>query len=394
MMVKRFLSVVMMSGFLISVIIGQTSVFALDNGLARTPPMGWNSCNRFMCDINEQKVRDCADAMVSSGMRDAGYRYIVVDDCWMLSRDTQGNIVANETKFPSGMAKLGEYIHSKGLKFGIYSCPGTLTCQGLPGSYGHDEQDAATYASWGVDYLKYDCCSIPSEVTDSTELYKKMSEAIAKTNRPIVFSIADWGANRAWLWGQPYAQLWRTEWDIIPCYDCHRSWGTGDGMDGFVGTIDKTENKNIWQIHGPGHWNDPDMLQVGNTVETPEGPGPGENFKAPPLTVEESRSHFSIWCVVAAPLMAGNDISDMTPEIKEILTNKEVIAIDQDSLGVWGRRIKKDGDKWAWCKPLIDSCRAVVLFNRGDQTTDISVTMDEIGLTSGATYKVRDLWKH
>jgi alpha-galactosidase len=371
-----------------------STALALDNGLALTPPMGWNSWNRFMCSVDERIVKACADAMVNSGMKEAGYQYVVIDDCWMeRDRDAQGNMVVNKSKFPSGMKEMGKYIHDKGLKFGIYTCPGTQTCQGLAGSYGHDQQDADMFAGWGVDYLKYDCCNIPSEVRDTTELYKRMHAAIVNTGRPMVFSIADWGLNRGWEWAQPYAHLYRTEWDIIGCYDCWRSWEPGARMDGFTGTIDKTENRGISDTHGPGHWLDPDMMQVGNTLGA--WPDPVHPDTAPPLTVAESRAHFSIWCVVAAPLMAGNDISTMSPEIRDILTNKEVIAVDQDSLGIWGKRIRKDGDLWVWCKPLIDSTRAVVFFNKGEQpTADFSVGMQEIGLISDHVYKVRDLWKH
>jgi len=258
------------------------------DSLALTPPMGWNSWNRYHCDINEEIVRATADAMVEKGMRDAGYLYVVIDDCWQIARDEQGNIIPDPERFPSGMKALGDYIHSKGLKFGIYSDAGTKTCQKRPGSRGYEFQDARTYASWGVDYLKYDWCHTSTQ--DAPASYALMRQALDATGRPIVFSICEWGTHKPWLWGAKVGgNLWRTTEDILNCWDCTTDWG---GM-GFIWILDKQDT--LWKYAGPGHWNDPDMLEVGNSG----------------LTLEESRAHFSLWCVLTARLMAGNDIIHM-----------------------------------------------------------------------------------
>ena len=341
------------------------------DSLALTPPMGWNSWNRYHCDINEEIVRATADAMVEKGMRDAGYLYVVIDDCWQIARDEQGNIIPDPERFPSGMKALGDYIHSKGLKFGIYSDAGTKTCQKRPGSRGYEFQDARTYASWGVDYLKYDWCNTSTQ--DAPASYALMRQALDATGRPIVFSICEWGTHKPWLWGAKVGgNLWRTTEDILNCWDCTTDWG---GM-GFIWILDKQDT--LWKYAGPGHWNDPDMLEVGNSG----------------LTLEESRAHFSLWCVLAAPLMAGNDIIHMPPEVQEILTNREVIAVDQDSLGRQGRKVKDLGDLEVWAKELRDGSRAVVFFNRGEKPDLLSVCWDQIGFPANARVKVRDLWQH
>ncbi len=341
------------------------------DSLALTPPMGWNSWNRYHCDINEEIVRATVDAMVEKGMRDAGYRYVVIDDCWQIARDDQGNIIPDPERFPSGMKALGDYIHSKGLKFGIYSDAGTKTCQGRPGSRGYEFQDARTYASWGVDYLKYDWCHTGTQ--DAPASYSLMRQALDATGRPIVLSICEWGTHKPWLWGAKVGgNLWRTTEDILNCWDCRADWG---GM-GFIWILDKQDT--LWKYAGPGHWNDPDMLEVGNSG----------------LTLEESRAHFSLWCVLAAPLMAGNDIIHMPPEIQEILTNKEVIAVDQDSLGRQGRKVKDLGDLEVWAKELKDGSRAVAFFNRGEKPDLLSVCWDQLGFPANSRVRVRDLWKH
>ena len=341
------------------------------DSLALTPPMGWNSWNRYHCDINEEIVRATADAMVEKGMRDAGYLYVVIDDCWQIARDEQGNIIPDPERFPSGMKALGDYIHSKGLKFGIYSDAGTKTCQKRPGSRGYEFQDARTYASWGVDYLKYDWCHTSTQ--DAPASYALMRQALDATGRPIVFSICEWGTHKPWLWGAKVGgNLWRTTEDILNCWDCTTDWG---GM-GFIWILDKQDT--LWKYAGPGHWNDPDMLEVGNSG----------------LTLEESRAHFSLWCVLAAPLMAGNDIIHMPPEVQEILTNREVIAVDQDSLGRQGRKVKDLGDLEVWAKELRDGSRAVVFFNRSEKPDLLSVCWDQIGFPANARVKVRDLWQH
>jgi alpha-galactosidase len=342
------------------------------NGLARTPPMGWNSWNKFACNVNEQVVRDTADAMVASGMRDAGYEYVVVDDCWAGPRDANGFITADTQRFPSGIKALADYVHSRGLKFGIYSDAGRLTCGGRPGSQGHEFQDALTYARWGVDYLKYDWCSTGDR--NAKEAYSVMAEALRQSGRAIVFSMCEWGTAKPWLWATNTGNLWRTTgdiWDSFSANDKAHDWA--HPMTEIVDA-----NEPLWPFAGPGHWNDPDMLEVGNGG----------------MTAVEYRSHFSLWAVMAAPLMAGNDIAHMDEATRSILLNREVIAIDQDSRGIQGRRVWKEGDREVWVKPLSRGW-AVLLFNRGNVPISISADADQIGLPpiiTGVPWKVRDLW--
>jgi len=339
-------------------------------GLALTPPMGWNSWNKFGCDVSEKLIKEIADAMVSSGMKDAGYEYVVIDDCWQVGRDENGNIIPDLERFPSGMKALADYIHSKGLKFGIYSDAGTKTCQGRPGSRGYEFQDARTYAAWGVDYVKYDWCHTGTQNAQAS--YKLMRDAIYKAGRPVVFSLCDWGLSKPWLWAKDVGHLWRATDDIMDCWDC----GDNRNNAGFTILLDRVAD--IYSYSGPGHWNDPDMLEVGNSG----------------LTVSESRAHFSLWCVLAAPLIAGNDLRNMSDETIEILTNKEVIAVDQDSLGKSGIKVRDDGDLEVWVKQLADGGRAVVLFNRGKTTEPIRVSWTELGYPEHLKATVRDLWKH
>lgn len=347
-----------------------TSVSAHDNGLAKTPPMGWNSWNKFACNVSESLIKEMADAMVTSGMRDAGYVYLVIDDCWQIDRDAQGNIQPDPKRFPSGMKALADYIHSKGLKFGLYSDAGTLTCQKRPGSRGYEFQDARQYAVWDVDYLKYDWCSTSTQNAPAS--YSIMRDALLKAGRPIVFSICEWGTAKPWLWAKDVGNLWRTTGDIQDCWDCKRDWG---GM-GVVHILDLQDG--LESYAGPGHWNDPDMLEVGNGG----------------MTTTEYRAHFSLWCLLASPLMAGNDLRSMSPEIKEILTNKEVIAVDQDPLGMQGRRVKRSGEQEVWSRQLADGSRAVVLFNRGAKDAEILVSWTDIGYPPHLNASVRDLWAH
>ena len=339
------------------------------NGLALTPPMGWNSWNKFGCDINENVIRAAADAMVSSRMKDAGYQYVVIDDCWHGERDINGDIQADPKRFPSGIKALADYIHGKGLKFGIYSDAGKKTCAGRPGSRGHEYQDARQYAAWGVDYLKYDWCSTGSQ--DARSSYETMSDALRASGRPIVFSICEWGQNKPWLWGETIGNLWRMSGDI---YD---GWESRDGHEnGMTNILDMQVG--LESHAGPGHWNDPDMLEVGNGG----------------MTFEEYKSHFSLWAVLAAPLIAGNDLAHMSKETKSILTNKEVIAVDQDALGVQGSRIVKNGDDEVWVKPLKGGGRAIVLFNRSKETHKIGVTWEALGYPASLGLSVRNLWDH
>lgn len=342
------------------------------NGLALTPPMGWNSWNKFACNVNEQTVRDTVDAIVASGMRDAGYQYVVVDDCWHGRRDADGFITADPQRFPSGIKALADYVHSHGLKFGIYSDAGRLTCGGRSGSQGHEYQDALAYARWGVDYLKYDWCSTGDR--NAQEAYAVMADALRQSGRDIVFSMCEWGAAKPWLWAKNIGNLWRTTGDI---WD---SFSTKDKAHDWAHPVTEIVDLNepLWPFAGPGHWNDADMLEVGNGGMTPT----------------ENRSHFSLWAMMASPLMAGNDIAHMDESTRSILLNNEVIAIDQDRLGIQGRRVWKDGVRELWVKPLSGGARALLLFNRGDAPATIRATFEELGWPASLRARVRDLWTH
>ncbi len=340
------------------------------DGLALTPPMGWNSWNGFHCEVSEKVVRDAADALVSSGMRDAGYQYVVVDDCWQGERDAAGRLAPDKERFPSGMKALADYVHARGLRYGLYSDAGELTCATRPGSKGHEAADAMTFAAWGVDYLKYDWCHTDGQ--DARESYGRMSRALRAAGRPVVFSICEWGSTKPWTWAPGVGHLWRATGDIQDCWECGTEWG---GM-GITHILDLVAD--LHPFAGPGRWNDPDMLEVGNGG----------------LTLAESRSHFSLWALLAAPLIAGNDIAGMKPEVRDILLNREVIAVDQDPLGVQGRRILDGGPNEVWMKPLADGSRAVVLFNRGTDTMAIRCRPEDIGFSPAQKLRIRDLWKH
>jgi alpha-galactosidase len=334
----------------------------LDDGLARTPPMGWNTWNKFACNVSERLIKEAADAIVASGMRDAGYRYVVIDDCWQVYRDTAGTIVADPQRFPNGIKALADYIHGKGLLFGIYTDAGTNTCQGRPGTLNHEEQDARTYASWGVDYVKEDWCN--SRGLTAPVQYRKFHDALVATGRPVVLSICEWGSNRPWEWGPGTGHLWRS---------------TGDIEDAWTSVLDILDSSSRWQaVAGPGGWNDPDMLEVGNGG----------------MTDDEYRAHFSLWAIMAAPLMAGNDVRTMSDATRDILTNREVVAVDQDSLGVQGWLAGQAAPGLqVWVKPLSDGGRAVVLLNRTAAEKEMSVDWKAIGLPA-ARATVRDLWAH
>ena len=341
--------------------------------LAATPPMGWNSWNHFAGKVTDADVRAAADALVSSGMRDTGYTYVNVDDTWQGQRDAQGLIHPNN-RFPD-MKALADYVHSKGLKFGIYSSPGPKTCAGFEGSYGHEDQDAQTYAEWGVDFLKYDLCGLRSimGVYDPQpdwkkasaimrEAYAKMHKALLKVGRPIVYSICQYGSDSVWEWGAEVGgNLWRTTDDIS---DSFRSMA----LIGF-------SQAGLERYAGPGHWNDPDMLEIGNGG----------------MNADEYRTQMSLWAILAAPLLAGNDLSNMDETTKSILMNREVIAVDQDKLGIQGSRI---GPLQVWVKPLSDQSKAVALFNfvTDDVPQPITLHFKDIGL--GGSVHVRDLWAH
>jgi len=331
--------------------------------LAATPPMGWNSWNHFACKVTAGDIRAAADAMASNGMKEAGYTYVNIDDCWQGKRDAQGNLHPN-ARF-GDIKALADYVHSKGLKIGIYSSPGPQTCAGYEGSYQHEAQDAKQYAAWGIDYLKYDWCSASQVYKPSQmpEVYKKMHDALAATGRPIVYSLCQYGMERVWQWGPGVGgNLWRTTGDISDHYDRM-------ALIGF-------QQNGLQSFAGPGHWNDPDMLEVGNG-------GMGH---------DEYITHMSLWAMLAAPLLAGNDLSKMSAADLAILTNKEVIAVDQDAKGVQGHRVAQQGPLEVWAKPLADGSYAVGLFNRSESPAPVTLELKDIGISGSA--QIRDLWAH
>ena len=362
--------------FLSASFLASQEAHAPSSGLALTPPMGWNSWNKFACNVSEDLIKGTADAMVKSAMKDAGYEYIVIDDCWQVSRDANSNIVADPERFPHGMKAVGDYIHSVGLKFGIYSDAGSKTCQGRPGGLGHEYQDAIQYAAWGVDYLKYDWCNTTTQ--DAKASYANIRAALDASGRSIVLSICEGGTAKPWLWGKEVGgNLWRSTGDISDKWEGSTKWPDGSCCsDGMLVNLDLQVG--LASYAGPGHWNDPDMLEVGNGG----------------MTDTEYRSHFSLWSILAAPLIAGNDLRNMRPEIQNILTNKEVIAVDQDSLGREGERVGKDGNLEVWAKQLKDGSRAVVLFNRGGTEEKITAAWENLGYPDHLTASVRDLWQH
>jgi len=360
-MMGRFVSIIV-RGCIVLVGLGLLGapVFAQGNGPARTPPMGWNSWNHFACKVTDADVRSAADAIVSTGMKSAGYIYVNIDDCWQGTHDEKGVIHPNE-KFPD-MKGLSDYVHTKGLKLGIYSSPGPKTCAGYEGSLGHEESDAQSYAHWGIDYLKYDYCSFQGDFPAQMAAYKKMHEALEKTGRAIVFSLCQYGMDRVWRWGPSVGgNLWRTTEDISDDYDSMAYIGFGqNGLERFA---------------APGHWNDPDMLEVGNGK----------------MNKDEYRTHMSLWCLLAAPLLAGNDLSKMTPDTLAILTNPEVIAVDQDAFGIQGHRVAQEGQLEVWVKLLADGSKAVGLFNRGESVMPVTAYFRDVGIGDAAL--VRDLWE-
>jgi alpha-galactosidase len=343
--------------------------------LAATPPMGWNSWNKFGGGVTDTLVRGIADAMVSSGMQAAGYQYINIDDMWQASsRDSSGNIAPSASKFPSGIKALADYVHGKGLKLGLYSDRGTKTCAGLPGSYSYETKDAQTYASWGVDYLKYDNCS-PAAGSNIQTDYTNMANALKATGRPILFSICAW-----WFynWETSIGQMWRTGTDITDTWDTdsHSFISLLNNNGGWSSRYSNASygSPGLAQYAGPGHWNDPDMLEVGNGG----------------MTTDEYRTHMTLWCILAAPLITGNNLAAMDDETRAILTNPEIIAIDQDPLGIQGHRIKQEGPLEVWMKPLKDGSTAVGLFNRGWGAMPVTVNFRDLGLGNSAV--LRDLW--
>jgi alpha-galactosidase len=348
--------------FLAFFLFAAVSVHAQSATAAATPPMGWNSWNHFACKVTAADVRGAANAIASNGMKEAGYIYVNVDDCWQAGRDEQGKIQPNKNF--GDMKALADYVHSKGLKFGIYSSPGPETCAGFTGSYQHEEQDAQTYAECGVDYLKYDWCSASQvyPVSQIKEVYKKMHDALQRTGRPIVFSLCQYGWDLVWRWGKDVGgNLWRTTGDIQDKYDSMTRIGFGQaGLEPFA---------------GPGHWNDPDMLEIGNGG----------------MRHDEYITHMTLWCLLAAPLLAGNDLTKVTPEDLAILLNKEAIAVDQDPKGAQAHRVSAEGPLEVWAKSLADGSMAVGFFSLAG-AFPVKANFKDLGLTGAA--HVRDLWSH
>jgi alpha-galactosidase len=334
------------------------------NGLARTPPMGWNSWNKFNRRVDDTIVRGVADAIAKNGMRDAGYTYITIDDTWEAERDAKG-VLRSNTKFPD-MKVLADYVHSKGLKLGLYSSPGPNTCEGYDGSYGHEAQDARTWAAWGIDYIKYDWCGARNIYTDAEmqAVYQKMGDALRVAKHPIVYSLCQYGRSDVWKWGPDVGgNLWRTTGDISD------RWAS-------MSRIGFNQDK-LAEFAAPGHWNDPDMLEIGNGG----------------MSETEYRTHMSLWSILAAPLIAGNDVRDVPAPIMEILTNREVIAVDQDKAGKQGKRVSKTGDQEVWARELADGSRAVALFNLATESANMTVRWADVGMKTPPK-TVRDLWSH
>jgi alpha-galactosidase len=358
-----------------------TKAEATTGNLAPTPPMGWNTWNTFQTNIDEPLLKGMVEAYVSSGMRDAGYQYFVLDDGWMtMERDQNGDLVADPKKFPNGMKAFADYVHSKGLKFGIYNCAGNKTCAGYPGTRGHEYQDARLYASWGVDFLKYDWCNTDS--LNAREAYITMSSALKATGRPIIFSLCEWGNHQPWLWAKGVGELYRTTGDITANFDKDKNVGTWTALS-VMTILDKQPA--IAKYNGPNHWNDPDMLEVGN----------GMSFN-------EDKAHFSMWCMLSAPLAAGNDLRKMSAQTQSVLTNKEAIAIDQDKLGLSASRISSDKGLEVWIKSLADGGLAVCFLNRSAEVQNVSYNWKDhpfknetINLDvdfSKVNYKLHDVW--
>lgn len=364
--------------FLIVLVLLTSNLFSQESwdDLAKTPPMGWNSWNKFACNVSEDLIKSTADALVSTGLKDAGFEYIVIDDCWLIDRDDEGNMIPDPERFPNGMKAVGDYIHSLGLKFGIYTDVGTKTCEERPGMRGYEYQDIRTFASWGVDYVKNDWCF--ARYQNARASYAIVKDAIIASGRPMVHSICEWGVSQPWEWGAESGHLWRTTFDIADCWDCSDTViAYGKEVENFMGFTKILDLQvGLESYAGPGHWNDPDMLQVGNDS----------------LTFEENKAHFSLWALLAAPLMLGNDIRNMTDEVHAILTNKEIIAINQDELGKQGVKVRDDGDLEVWAKQLADGSRAVVLFNRGETEENMTFSWTEIGYSNQLDMNVRDLW--
>ncbi len=373
---RRFLLTILL--LLLLPVIGRAQT---RESLSLTPQMGWSSWNKFQGNINEDIIKSIADAMVASGLKDAGYTYINIDDCWHGKRDADGFIQADPKHFPNGIKALADYVHSRGLKLGIYSDAGSETCAGRPGSLGHEYQDALQYAHWGIDYLKYDWCNTTN--INAQGAYQLMRDAIQAAGRPIFFSMCEWGDNHPWRWAKGIGDSWRIGPDIWCSFDSTHVFPTYIQCS-IIDCINR--NDSLRSYAGPGHWNDPDMLEVGNG-----------------LSVNQDRAHFTMWCMMASPLILGNDVRNMSDETKAILTNKDLIAIDQDKLGVQGLRfLIREGLEY-WFKPLSNGDWAMTIFNPTRQSLscslnwqDFNLTDEEVSKRSTAfdqnVYKIKNLW--
>nr|WP_198999993.1 glycoside hydrolase family 27 protein [Flavobacterium sp. ASV13] len=354
-------------------------------GLAMTPPMGWNSWNTFETNIDEKLVKETADIMVSSEMAAAGYNYIVLDDGWMTrERDANGDLVPDPVKFPNGMKAVIDYVHSKGLKFGLYNCAGTQTCAGYPGTRGYEYQDARFYAKLGIDFLKYDWCN--TQGITAKEAYSTMSNALKTAGKPIVFSLCEWGDNQPWEWGKPIGNLWRISGDIYPCFDCEFKHEEGNWSSwGFMKIIEM--RKDIRKYSGPDHWNDFDMMEVGDG-----------------MTNTEDKAHFTMWCMMASPLIAGNDFRKMSKETLAILTNAALIAVNQDKIGIQGFKYAAEDGLEVWVKPLSNGNWAITFLNRSERIKKINfdwkkntikdVDFGYLADFNSTVFKITDLWKN
>uniref|UniRef100_UPI0035A95A54 glycoside hydrolase family 27 protein n=1 Tax=Streptomyces odontomachi TaxID=2944940 RepID=UPI0035A95A54 len=334
---------------------------ALGNGLALTPQMGFNDWNAYGCNVTESLIKSTAQAMHDNGMQAAGYTYVNIDDCWMThARDSNGRLVPDSAKFPDGISGTADFVHSLGLKLGIYEDAGSATCAGYPGSLGHETTDAQTFASWGVDYLKYDNCN--NDGSSARTRYTAMRDALAATGRPILFSLCSWGQESVWTWGADIGNSWRTTGDIQASYSSMLSiFKANVGLAGYA---------------GPGQWNDPDMLEIGNGS----------------MSVTEQQTEFSLWAEMAAPLIAGTNIPQASDTTLGILTNKAVIAVDQDPLGKQGTEVSSAGGHHVLAKPLSGGDVAVALFNETDSTATLSTTAAAIGKSGASSYQLTDLW--
>jgi alpha-galactosidase len=356
------------------------------DNLAKTPQMGWNSWNTFATNINEQLVKEIADAFINLGLKDAGYEYILLDDGWMdMQRDKRGDLVPHPIKFPNGIKTVSDYVHSKGLKFGLYNCAGNKTCAGYPGSRGHEYQDALKYAEWGVDYLKYDWCDTGE--LNPKEAYATMRDALYAAGRPVFFSMCEWGNANPWEWAENVGHSWRTTGDIFACFDCIKDHGTWKSW-GVMPILNMHDNNVLRKTAGPGHWNDMDMLEVGNGN----------------LTFHENQSHFALWAILNSPLILGNDLRNMSEETLSILKNKDIIALNQDPLGVQGFKYTDIGSVEVWVKPLANDEWAICFLNHSitgavefsfdwnGQIIKDEVFGHEITFSEKTIYKIKDLY--